>query len=42
MSPASYLDGHKHPPTFIAYSRAEGRDDQSKALPNACAPSALK
>ena len=32
LSPANYVDGAKHPPTFIAYSRAEGRDEQSKAF----------
>jgi acetyl esterase/lipase len=32
LSPASYVDGRKHPPTFIAYSRASGRDEQSKAF----------
>lgn len=32
LSPASYVDGKKHPPTFIAYSRADGRDEQSTAF----------
>ncbi|MGX9142824.1 alpha/beta hydrolase [Mesorhizobium sp. 128a] len=32
LSPASYVDGRKHPPTFIAYSRADGRDEQSTAF----------
>ena len=32
LSPASYVDGYKHPPTFIAYSRADGRDEQSTAF----------
>jgi acetyl esterase/lipase len=32
LSPASYVDGKKHPPTFIAYSRASGRGDESKAF----------
>ena len=32
LSPASYVDGHKHPPTFIAYSRASGRGEESKAF----------
>jgi acetyl esterase/lipase len=32
LSPASYVDGRKHPPTFIAYSRADGRDEQSRAF----------
>ncbi|TGQ67398.1 alpha/beta hydrolase [Mesorhizobium sp. M00.F.Ca.ET.186.01.1.1] len=32
LSPASYVDGRKHPPTFIAYSRAPGRGEESKAF----------
>ncbi|TRC97932.1 alpha/beta hydrolase [Mesorhizobium sp. WSM4303] len=32
LSPASHIDGRKHPPTFIAYSRADGRDEQSTAF----------
>ena len=32
LSPASYVDGRKHPPTFIAYSRADGREEQSTAF----------
>lgn len=32
LSPASYVDGHKHPPTFIAYSNAAGRGEASKAF----------
>ncbi|RWC29024.1 alpha/beta hydrolase [Mesorhizobium sp.] len=32
LSPASYVDGRKHPPTFIAYSRASGRSEVSKAF----------
>ncbi|MDX8533745.1 alpha/beta hydrolase [Mesorhizobium sp. VK25A] len=32
LSPASYVDGRKHPPTFIAYSRAPGRDEESQAF----------
>ncbi|TPM00109.1 MULTISPECIES: alpha/beta hydrolase [unclassified Mesorhizobium] len=32
LSPASYVDGRKHPPTFIAYSGASGRDGDSKAF----------
>jgi acetyl esterase/lipase len=32
LSPASYVDGRKHPPTFIAYSRASGRGEDSKAF----------
>ncbi|MBZ9978664.1 alpha/beta hydrolase [Mesorhizobium sp. BR-1-1-10] len=32
LSPASYVDGRKHPPTFIAYSRADGRGEQSTAF----------
>ncbi|MBZ9774408.1 alpha/beta hydrolase [Mesorhizobium sp. CO1-1-8] len=32
LSPASYVDGRKHPPTFIAYSRASGRSEDSKAF----------
>ncbi|TPI18753.1 alpha/beta hydrolase [Mesorhizobium sp. B4-1-1] len=32
LSPASYVDGRKHPPTFIAYSRASGRGEESKAF----------
>lgn len=30
--PAVYVDGHKYPPTFIAYSRAPGRGEDSKAF----------
>ncbi|WP_348526585.1 alpha/beta hydrolase, partial [Mesorhizobium sp.] len=32
LSPSSYVDGRKHPPTFIAYSRAPGRGEESKAF----------
>ncbi|AMX95023.1 MULTISPECIES: alpha/beta hydrolase [Mesorhizobium] len=32
LSPASYVDGRKHPPTFIAYSRASGRSEDSRAF----------
>nr|WP_244420795.1 alpha/beta hydrolase [Mesorhizobium japonicum] len=32
LSPASYVDGRKHPPTFIAYSGAPGRGEESKAF----------
>jgi len=32
LSPASYVDGRKHPPTFIAYSGASGRGEDSKAF----------
>ena len=32
LSPATYVDGRKHPPTFIAYSGASGRDQDSKAF----------
>lgn len=32
LSPASYVDGRKHPPTFLAYSRAPGRSADSKAF----------
>jgi acetyl esterase/lipase len=32
LSPASYVDGRKHPPTFIAYSKAPGRGEESKAF----------
>ncbi|RAZ86571.1 alpha/beta hydrolase [Mesorhizobium hawassense] len=32
LSPSSYVDGRKHPPTFIAYSRASGRGEESKAF----------
>ena len=32
LSPASYVDGRRHPPTFIAYSRASGRSEESKAF----------
>jgi acetyl esterase/lipase len=32
LSPASYVDGRKHPPTFIAYSGASGRGEESKAF----------
>ena len=32
LSPASFVDGKKHPPTFIAYSRASGRGEDSKAF----------
>ncbi|MER8371421.1 alpha/beta hydrolase [Mesorhizobium sp. M1406] len=32
LSPISYVDGRKHPPTFIAYSRAPGRGEASKAF----------
>ncbi len=32
LSPATYVDGRKHPPTFIAYSRAPGRGEKSKAF----------
>jgi acetyl esterase/lipase len=32
LSPATYVDGKKHPPTFIAYSRAPGRGEESKAF----------
>lgn len=32
LSPASYVDGRTHPPTFIAYSRAQGRGEESKAF----------
>jgi acetyl esterase/lipase len=32
LSPSSYVDGKKHPPTFIAYSRASGRGEESKAF----------
>ncbi|MEZ2333118.1 alpha/beta hydrolase [Mesorhizobium sp. RCC_202] len=32
LSPASFVDGKKHPPTFIAYSRASGRGEESKAF----------
>ncbi|QND56970.1 alpha/beta hydrolase [Mesorhizobium huakuii] len=32
LSPASFVDGRKHPPTFIAYSGASGRGEDSKAF----------
>ncbi|MBZ9815846.1 alpha/beta hydrolase [Mesorhizobium sp. CA7] len=32
LSPSTYVDGRKHPPTFIAYSRAPGRAEASKAF----------
>jgi acetyl esterase/lipase len=32
LSPASYVNGRKHPPTFIAYSGASGRGEDSKAF----------
>lgn len=32
LSPASYVDGRKHPPAFIAYSRASGRSEDSRAF----------
>lgn len=32
LSPASYVQGRKHPPTFIAYSRASDRGELSKAF----------
>jgi acetyl esterase/lipase len=32
LSPASYVDGRQHPPTFIAYSRAPGRGEDSKVF----------
>ncbi|RWN23009.1 MAG: alpha/beta hydrolase [Mesorhizobium sp.] len=32
LSPASHVDGRRHPPTFIAYSRAPGRGEDSKAF----------
>lgn len=32
LSPASYVDGRKHPPTFIAYSGASGRGAVSTAF----------
>lgn len=32
LSPATYVDGRRHPPTFIAYSRAPGRGQESKAF----------
>ncbi|PWJ87194.1 acetyl esterase/lipase [Mesorhizobium loti] len=32
LSPASYVGGHKHPPTLIAYSQASGRGEASKAF----------
>ncbi|WP_246684183.1 alpha/beta hydrolase [Mesorhizobium sp. B2-6-5] len=41
LSPASYVDGRKHPPTFIAYSRADVAASSPRPLPSACAPAAL-
>jgi acetyl esterase/lipase len=32
LSPATYIEGRKHPPTFIAYSRAQGRAAASQAF----------
>lgn len=32
LSPASHVDRRKHPPTFIAYSHAPGRGEESKAF----------
>ncbi|RWB67005.1 MAG: alpha/beta hydrolase [Mesorhizobium sp.] len=32
LSPATFVEGKKHPPTFIAYSRAPGRGEESKAF----------
>ncbi|MCV3207675.1 alpha/beta hydrolase [Mesorhizobium sp. YC-39] len=32
LSPAAYVEGRKHPPTFVAYSRAQGRRPDSKAF----------
>lgn len=32
LSPANYVDGRTHPPTFIAYSGASGRGEDSKAF----------
>ncbi|WP_421916078.1 alpha/beta hydrolase [Mesorhizobium sp.] len=32
LSPATYVDGSKHPPTFIAYSGASGRAEDSRAF----------
>lgn len=32
LSPAAYVEGRKHPPTFVAYSRAQGRGQDSKAF----------
>jgi acetyl esterase/lipase len=32
LSPATYIEGRKHPPTFIAYSRAPGRGEDSRAF----------
>lgn len=32
LSPATYVDGSKHPPTFIAYSGASGRGEDSRAF----------
>jgi len=32
LSPSTYVDSRKHPPTFIAYSRAPGRGEESKAF----------
>lgn len=32
LSPATYIDGSKHPPTFIAYSGASGRGEDSRAF----------
>ncbi|MEW6630962.1 MAG: alpha/beta hydrolase [Pseudomonadota bacterium] len=32
LSPASYVDGRKHPPTFITYSGASGRGADSTAF----------
>lgn len=32
LSPATYIEGRKHPPVFVAYSRASGRGEGSKAF----------
>lgn len=32
LSPANYVEGRYHPPIFIAYSRAHGRGEESKAF----------
>ncbi|CCV05060.1 Lipase/esterase (LipQ protein)-like protein [Mesorhizobium metallidurans STM 2683] len=32
LSPATHIEGRKHPPTFVAYSRAKGREQDSRAF----------
>lgn len=32
LSPAAHIEGRKHPPTFVAYSRATGREQDSKSF----------